>query len=157
MLWQDKQNNSFFKIHFRSINCLFAFSPRALENELFLVSALLSFHAERAIDIITHILPEDHLLLASSKRVKGKVVFQAFAHCGHCVYLCGCFIQPWHYDARRFPWRLGASTASTLYTSFFLRSLYSCDFLTVSHEFSQSKTFCILSPFSFPLPSIDAK
>ncbi|CAB1348319.1 unnamed protein product [Coregonus sp. 'balchen'] len=26
------------------------------------------FHAERAIDIITHILPEDHLLLASSKR-----------------------------------------------------------------------------------------
>lgn len=29
------------------------------------------FHAERAIDIITHILPEDHLLLASSKRVKG--------------------------------------------------------------------------------------
>ncbi|KAG7218378.1 hypothetical protein INR49_008292 [Caranx melampygus] len=28
------------------------------------------FHAERAIDIITHILPEDHLLLASSKRVK---------------------------------------------------------------------------------------
>ena len=30
------------------------------------------FHAERAIDIITHILPEDHLLLASSKRVKGK-------------------------------------------------------------------------------------
>lgn len=30
------------------------------------------FHAERAIDIITHILPEDHLLLASSKRVKGE-------------------------------------------------------------------------------------
>ncbi|GAB1296607.1 Amyloid protein-binding protein 2 [Apodemus speciosus] len=29
------------------------------------------FHAERAIGIITHILPEDHLLLASSKRVKG--------------------------------------------------------------------------------------
>ncbi|KAG8122619.1 hypothetical protein E2320_018101 [Naja naja] len=28
------------------------------------------FHAERAIGIITHILPEDHLLLASSKRVK---------------------------------------------------------------------------------------
>lgn len=32
------------------------------------------FHAERAIDIITHILPEDHLLLASSKRVKGTAV-----------------------------------------------------------------------------------
>lgn len=45
-----------------------------------MVSALFSFHAERAIDIITHILPEDHLLLASSKRVKGEVVFQAFAH-----------------------------------------------------------------------------
>uniref|UniRef100_A0A4W4HSD9 Amyloid beta precursor protein (cytoplasmic tail) binding protein 2 n=1 Tax=Electrophorus electricus TaxID=8005 RepID=A0A4W4HSD9_ELEEL len=29
-------------------------------------------HAERAIDIINHILPEDHLLLASSKRVKGE-------------------------------------------------------------------------------------
>jgi hypothetical protein len=28
-------------------------------------------HAERAIDIITHILPEDHLLSASTKRVKG--------------------------------------------------------------------------------------
>lgn len=61
---------------------MFGLSLLALENELFLVSALLSFHAERAIDIITHILPEDHLLLASSKRVKGKVVFQAFAHCG---------------------------------------------------------------------------
>lgn len=35
----------------------------------------LRFHAERAIDIITHILPEDHLLLASSKRVKGKACF----------------------------------------------------------------------------------
>ncbi len=35
----------------------------------------LRFHAERAIDIITHILPEDHLLLASSKRVKGKASF----------------------------------------------------------------------------------
>lgn len=32
------------------------------------------FHAERAIEIITHILPEDHLLLASSKRVKGLYV-----------------------------------------------------------------------------------
>lgn len=39
-------------------------------NELLCFS--LRFHAERAIDIITHILPEDHLLLASSKRVKGK-------------------------------------------------------------------------------------
>lgn len=47
-----------------------------------LVSALFSFHAERAIDIITHILPEDHLLLASSKRVKGEVVLQASALCG---------------------------------------------------------------------------
>jgi len=28
-------------------------------------------HAEKAIDIITSILPDDHLLLASSKRVKG--------------------------------------------------------------------------------------
>lgn len=44
--------------------------------------SLFSFHAERAIDIITHILPEDHLLLASSKRVKGDVIFQAFALCG---------------------------------------------------------------------------
>ena len=37
----------------------------------------LRFHAERAIDIITHILPEDHLLLASSKRVKGEASFLA--------------------------------------------------------------------------------
>lgn len=58
-------------------------------NELFLVSAPFSFHAERAIDIITHILPEDHLLLASSKRVKGKVVFQGFAHCGR-LYVDAC-------------------------------------------------------------------
>ena len=36
-----------------------------------LLASLSRFHAERAIDIITHILPEDHLLLASSKRVKG--------------------------------------------------------------------------------------
>lgn len=54
-----------------------------------MVCTLLSFHAERAIDIITHILPEDHLLLASSKRVKGEVVFPllkpsivGFAHYG---------------------------------------------------------------------------
>ena len=31
-------------------------------------------HAERAIEIINSILPEDHLLLASSKRVKGKTL-----------------------------------------------------------------------------------
>ncbi|XP_033121593.1 amyloid protein-binding protein 2-like [Anneissia japonica] len=31
-------------------------------------------HAERAIEIITHILPEDHLLLASSKRVKALIL-----------------------------------------------------------------------------------
>ena len=30
------------------------------------------YHAERAISIITKLFPEDHLLLASSKRVKGK-------------------------------------------------------------------------------------
>lgn len=30
-------------------------------------------HAEKAIQIINHILPSDHLLLASSKRVKGKL------------------------------------------------------------------------------------
>jgi len=30
-------------------------------------------HAEKAIDIITSILPDDHLLLASSKRVKGQL------------------------------------------------------------------------------------
>ena len=29
------------------------------------------FHAEKAIEIIHRILPDDHLLLASSKRVKG--------------------------------------------------------------------------------------
>jgi len=28
-------------------------------------------HAVKAIEIITRLLPEDHLLLASSKRVKG--------------------------------------------------------------------------------------
>lgn len=42
------------------------------------------FHAERAIDIITHILPEDHLLLASSKRVKGRLpgnVLEGFGRC----------------------------------------------------------------------------
>lgn len=39
------------------------------------------FHAERAIDIITHILPEDHLLLASSKRVKGKGWFMSLLGC----------------------------------------------------------------------------
>lgn len=44
------------------------------------------FHAERAIDIITHILPEDHLLLASSKRVKGKNGFHS--------YLCTPVPQP---------------------------------------------------------------
>lgn len=46
----------------------------------------LRFHAERAIDIITHILPEDHLLLASSKRVKGKACFLEIL--GFCP-LCG--------------------------------------------------------------------
>lgn len=44
----------------------------------------LRFHAERAIDIITHILPEDHLLLASSKRVKGNVSWRYWAS-AHCV------------------------------------------------------------------------
>uniref|UniRef100_A0AAY5E895 Amyloid beta precursor protein (cytoplasmic tail) binding protein 2 n=1 Tax=Electrophorus electricus TaxID=8005 RepID=A0AAY5E895_ELEEL len=36
-------------------------------------------HAERAIDIINHILPEDHLLLASSKRVKA-LILEEIAH-----------------------------------------------------------------------------
>ena len=31
-------------------------------------------HAQMSIDIITRLLPEDHLLLASSKRVKGMIV-----------------------------------------------------------------------------------
>ena len=31
-------------------------------------------HAEKAIDIITAILPGDHLLIASSKRVKGQYI-----------------------------------------------------------------------------------
>ena len=31
-------------------------------------------HAERAIAVITHILPDDHLLLASSKRVKALIL-----------------------------------------------------------------------------------
>jgi len=32
------------------------------------------FHAERSIEILTHILPENHLLLASSKRVKALIL-----------------------------------------------------------------------------------
>uniref|UniRef100_A0A4W6C6M3 Amyloid beta precursor protein (cytoplasmic tail) binding protein 2 n=1 Tax=Lates calcarifer TaxID=8187 RepID=A0A4W6C6M3_LATCA len=39
------------------------------------------FHAERAIDIITHILPEDHLLLASSKRVKALILEEIAIDC----------------------------------------------------------------------------
>uniref|UniRef100_A0A3B1J1K0 Amyloid beta precursor protein (cytoplasmic tail) binding protein 2 n=1 Tax=Astyanax mexicanus TaxID=7994 RepID=A0A3B1J1K0_ASTMX len=48
------------------------------------------FHAERAIDIITHILPEDHLLLASSKRVKGEShTLNSFHNTPHSqLYLC---------------------------------------------------------------------
>ena len=45
-------------------------------------------HAEKAIDIITTILPADHLLLASSKRVKGQLhgvhsVVEADSTTGH--------------------------------------------------------------------------
>lgn len=36
------------------------------------------YHAERAISIITKLFPEDHLLLASSKRVKGKFEILCF-------------------------------------------------------------------------------
>uniref|UniRef100_UPI00358E867D amyloid protein-binding protein 2 isoform X2 n=1 Tax=Myxine glutinosa TaxID=7769 RepID=UPI00358E867D len=39
------------------------------------------FHAERAIEIITHILPEDHLLLASSKRVKALILEEIAIDC----------------------------------------------------------------------------
>uniref|UniRef100_A0AAY4AM09 Amyloid protein-binding protein 2 n=1 Tax=Denticeps clupeoides TaxID=299321 RepID=A0AAY4AM09_9TELE len=39
------------------------------------------FHAERAIDIITSILPEDHLLLASSKRVKALILEEIAIDC----------------------------------------------------------------------------
>ncbi|ERE68606.1 amyloid protein-binding protein 2, partial [Cricetulus griseus] len=39
------------------------------------------FHAERAIGIITHILPEDHLLLASSKRVKALILEEIAIDC----------------------------------------------------------------------------
>uniref|UniRef100_A0A8C2Q7Z3 Amyloid beta precursor protein (cytoplasmic tail) binding protein 2 n=1 Tax=Cyprinus carpio TaxID=7962 RepID=A0A8C2Q7Z3_CYPCA len=50
------------------------------------------FHAERAIDIITHILPEDHLLLASSKRVKavlllGQEDYEVALSVGHLASL----------------------------------------------------------------------
>jgi hypothetical protein len=40
---------------------------------LFLILKIFLFreHAEKAIEILSHILPEDHLLLSSSKRVKG--------------------------------------------------------------------------------------
>lgn len=46
-------------------------SPPRLPDPSVVLNTVFRFHAERAIDIITHILPEDHLLLASSKRVKG--------------------------------------------------------------------------------------
>lgn len=46
-------------------------SPPCLPDPSVVFHTAFRFHAERAIDIITHILPEDHLLLASSKRVKG--------------------------------------------------------------------------------------
>uniref|UniRef100_A0AAJ7SMA9 Amyloid protein-binding protein 2 n=1 Tax=Petromyzon marinus TaxID=7757 RepID=A0AAJ7SMA9_PETMA len=39
------------------------------------------FHAERAIDIITRILPDDHLLLASSKRVKALILEEIAIDC----------------------------------------------------------------------------
>lgn len=32
-------------------------------------------HAEKAIEILSYILPEDHLLLSSSKRVKGTDIY----------------------------------------------------------------------------------
>jgi hypothetical protein len=56
---------------------------------------LCSEHAERAIEIITSILPQDHLLLASSKRVKGSQPFLRFIflygqYCTHCVRI-QCF------------------------------------------------------------------
>ena len=47
-----------------------------------LVDVLCRYHAERAITIITKLFPEDHLLLASSKRVKGKgVVLDTYLVC----------------------------------------------------------------------------
>lgn len=55
----------------------------------------LRFHAERAIDIITHILPEDHLLLASSKRVKGKAGKVESSIMLLCVWLAACNKVPW--------------------------------------------------------------
>ncbi|XP_078682230.1 amyloid protein-binding protein 2-like isoform X2 [Branchiostoma floridae x Branchiostoma belcheri] len=39
------------------------------------------FHAERAIEIIVHILPEEHLLLASSKRVKALILEEIAIDC----------------------------------------------------------------------------
>ena len=40
---------------------------------MFVGICTLRYHAERAISIITKLFPDDHLLLASSKRVKGKL------------------------------------------------------------------------------------
>uniref|UniRef100_A0A673BE30 Uncharacterized protein n=1 Tax=Sphaeramia orbicularis TaxID=375764 RepID=A0A673BE30_9TELE len=55
----------------------------SMTNEAYFVICCLSFrfHAERAIDIITHILPEDHLLLASSKRVKALILEEIAIDC----------------------------------------------------------------------------
>lgn len=66
------------------------------------------FHAERAIDIITHILPEDHLLLASSKRVKGEASSLWAGCCRHTPLFTSdvCVHQPSF-------WRKSPSTATT--------------------------------------------
>ncbi|CAH2251237.1 Amyloid -binding 2 [Pelobates cultripes] len=51
------------------------------------------FHAERAIEIITHILPEDHILLETSKRVKALILEEIAIDCqklfleAHDLYL----------------------------------------------------------------------
>lgn len=43
-------------------------------------------HAEKAIEILSYILPEDHLLLSSSKRVKGTDIYMVnIIHFRHFV------------------------------------------------------------------------
>ena len=65
-----------------------------LTNLLFLY--LRRYHAERAISIITKLFPEDHLLLASSKRVKGKLGCCSLLLCLFCfVLFCFFFTSKW--------------------------------------------------------------
>ena len=67
-----KYDHVYTALHFFIVACLCCYSG-ATDSGHILRYLFISFrhHAQMAIDIISRLLPQDHLLLASSKRVKG--------------------------------------------------------------------------------------